>query len=197
MALKNRLESKLNDFLSLEEEFHGLLELQELAEKDDEVSIIDEIFKDSLVLKEKVLNKEIETLLSGKVDSNDCYLEINAGAGGTESQDWASMLLRMYSRWVENKGFNSSFLELSDGDEAGIKSASIKISGENAYGFLKSESGVHRLVRISPFDTQKRRHTSFASVWVYPSIDKSIKINIDEKDIRLDSMLIRLIAQLE
>ncbi len=129
----------------------------------------------------------ILTLLSGEADNNDCYLEINAGAGGTESQDWAEMLSRMYTRWIEKKTFNGRIIDISNGDEAGIKSITIKVSGENAYGLLKNESGIHRLVRISPFDSQKRRHTSFASVWVYPEVTNAINIKIEQKDIRIDT----------
>ena len=126
-------------------------------------------------------------MLSEEADNNDCYLEIHAGAGGTESQDWAEMLSRMYSRWIEKKSFKKSIIHISDGEEAGIKSISIKVSGDSAYGLLKNESGIHRLVRISPFDSQKRRHTSFASVWVYPEAANSIDIKIETKDIRVDT----------
>jgi peptide chain release factor 2 len=130
---------------------------------------------------------ELETLLSGEADINDCFLEINAGAGGTESQDWAQMILRMYSRWAEKQHYKISIMDENQGDEVGIKSICIRISGINAYGWLKTESGVHRLVRISPFDSQNRRHTSFASVWVYPVVDDNIEININEKDLRIDT----------
>ena len=130
---------------------------------------------------------QLESLLSGEADSNDCYLEVHAGAGGTESQDWAEMLLRMYTRWCEAHSYEVEWLEESQGEEAGLKSATIKVSGENAYGWLKTESGVHRLVRISPFDSQARRHTSFASVWVYPVVDDTINIVIEDKDLRVDT----------
>ena len=130
---------------------------------------------------------ELEFLLSGEADLNNAFLEINAGAGGTESQDWAQMLLRMYCRWCEKKKYQIKYMQENQGDEAGIKSVSIKITGDYAYGWLKTESGVHRLVRISPFDSQNRRHTSFARVWVYPVIDENIIINIDDKDIRIDT----------
>lgn len=130
---------------------------------------------------------QLETLLSGEADSNDCFLEINAGAGGTEAQDWASMLARLYSRWAESKGYKLEILEESPGEEAGIKSITLKIMGHQAYGWMKTESGVHRLVRISPFDSNARRHTSFASVWVYPVIDDSIDIAIEDKDLRIDT----------
>ena len=131
--------------------------------------------------------RQVETLLSGEADHNDAYLEIHAGAGGTESQDWAQMLLRMYTRWAERRGCKVEVLEMQDGEQAGIKSATLLIKGQNAYGWLKTESGVHRLVRISPFDSNARRHTSFASVWVYPVVDDSIKIEINDGDVRTDT----------
>src|SRR5687767_13914107 len=134
-----------------------------------------------------VARRQIETLLSGEADGNDAYLEVHAGAGGTESQDWAEMLLRMYTRWAERHGFKVDLLEIHDGEEAGIKSATIQVKGESAYGWLKTESGVHRLVRISPFDSNARRHTSFASIWVYPVVDDSIDIQINESDVRTDT----------
>ena len=126
-------------------------------------------------------------MLSGEADSNSAYLEFHPGAGGTESQDWAQMLLRMYSRWGEGRGYKIEAIEFSAGDEAGIKSATLKVIGKNAYGWLKTESGIHRLVRISPFDSQKRRHTSFASVWVYPEIDDNIEVDFQESDCRIDT----------
>ena len=129
----------------------------------------------------------VETLLSGEADSNDSYLEVHAGAGGTESQDWAEMLVRMYIRWAERRGYKVEILETTDGEEAGIKSATLQIKGDDAYGWLKTESGVHRLVRISPFDSDARRHTSFASVWVYPVVDDTIDIEINETDCRIDT----------
>lgn len=129
----------------------------------------------------------INTLLSGEADGNDCFIEINAGAGGTESQDWTQILSRMYSRWIDNKKFKKSIIDINSGEEAGIKSITIKVEGDNSYGLLKSESGVHRLVRISPFDSQKRRHTSFSSVWVYPIVSNNINIEIENKDIRVDT----------
>ena len=131
--------------------------------------------------------REIESLLSGEADGNDCYMEINAGAGGTEAQDWAEMLMRMYLRWAEQNGFKTTTLDYQEGEEAGIKSVTFNVIGEYAYGYLASESGVHRLVRISPFDFNKRRHTSFASVSVYPEIDDNIEIVIEEKDLRIDT----------
>jgi peptide chain release factor 2 len=130
---------------------------------------------------------ELESLLSGEADANDCYLEVHAGAGGTESQDWAEMLLRMYTRWSEQHGFKVEYIEESPGEEAGLKSATIRVSGDNAYGWLKTESGVHRLVRISPYDAASRRHTSFASVGVYPVVDDTIEIEIVDSDLRVDT----------
>ncbi len=138
-------------------------------------------------VRERTAKMELEGLLSGEADGNDCYLEIHAGAGGTEAQDWAEMLQRLYVRWAERKGYKVEWLEESGGEEAGIKSATMKITGENAYGWLKTESGVHRLVRISPFDSQARRHTSFASAWVYPVVDDNIKVDIQDKDLRIDT----------
>jgi peptide chain release factor 2 len=135
-----------------------------------------------------VKRREIEALLSGEADGNDTFLEVHAGAGGTESQDWASLLLRMYTRWAEQHGYKIEYLEETSGEEAGIKSATIQIKGRNAYGWLKSEHGVHRLVRISPFDANARRHTSFASVDIYPVVDDRIKIDINESDVRTDTM---------
>merc|ERR1711916_133402 len=132
---------------------------------------------------ERAERAELEALLSGEADGNDCYVEIHAGAGGTESQDWAGMLRRMYSRWANAHDMKLEEVEEHSGDEAGIKSSTLQIKGENAYGWLKSESGVHRLVRISPFDSNARRHTSFASIWVYPVIDDSIEVEINEKDV--------------
>ncbi|MGB1007366.1 MAG: peptide chain release factor 2, partial [Thalassobaculaceae bacterium] len=131
--------------------------------------------------------KQIESLLSGEADSNDCFLEIHAGAGGTEAQDWAEMMSRMYMRWSEAHGYKVEWIEESAGEEAGIKSATLKVTGHNAYGWLKTESGIHRLVRISPYDSAARRHTSFSSVWVFPVIDDSIEIEIEEKDLRVDT----------
>ncbi len=131
--------------------------------------------------------RELESLLSGEADGSDCYLEVHAGAGGTEAQDWAEMLLRMYTRWAEQHGYKVAWLEESPGEEAGLKSATVQVSGENAYGWLKTESGVHRLVRISPYDSAARRHTSFASVWVYPVVDDKIEVEVQDKYLRVDT----------
>ena len=131
--------------------------------------------------------RQLESLLSGEADGNDCFLEVHAGAGGTEAQDWASMLVRMYSRWCERRGFKLEMIEESAGEEAGVKSVTMRVEGDNAYGWLKTESGVHRLVRISPYDSSARRHTSFASAWVYPVVDDNIEIEVEDKDLRVDT----------
>jgi peptide chain release factor 2 len=136
---------------------------------------------------EEAKRREIESLLSGEADGNDCYIELNSGAGGTEAQDWAEMLMRMYMRWAEQHGYKVQLMEESEGEQAGIKSATLQVSGPNAYGWLKTEGGVHRLVRISPFDSNARRQTSFASVWVYPVVDDSIEIEINEADLKVDT----------
>src|SRR5690606_5178624 len=163
------------------------LELIELGEMEGDQEVIAEAERALKMLKAEVGERQMASLLSGEADANDTYLEINAGAGGTESQDWANMLLRMYTRWAERRGYKVELLEVHDGEEAGIKSATLLIKGENAYGWLKTESGVHRLVRISPYDSQARRHTSFASVWIYPVIDDSIEIEVNESDCRVDT----------
>ncbi|WP_338548376.1 peptide chain release factor 2 [Roseovarius phycicola] len=162
----------------------GLIELGEMEEDDEVVAEAENALK---ALAKKAAAKELEALLNGEADANDTFLEINAGAGGTESCDWASMLARMYVRWAEAKGYTVELQSEQAGDEAGIKSAAYKISGHNAYGWLKSESGVHRLVRISPFDSAAKRHTSFCSVWVYPVVDDNIEIEVNPADIRLDT----------
>ena len=161
--------------------------MYELAFEENNSIIIEECKKNINFLHNKVKQNEIKCFLSNENDSLDCYLEIHAGAGGTESQDWAQMLRRMYAKWSISKGFKEELISEHKGDEAGIKSSTIKISGEYIYGYLKSESGIHRLVRISPFDSGARRHTSFASVWVYPVVDESIDIEVLEKDLRIDT----------
>jgi peptide chain release factor 2 len=163
------------------------VELIALGEDEGDQSIVEEAEAAIRSLRGEIAARQIETLLSGEADANDTYLEIHAGAGGTESQDWASMLLRMYTRWAERRKMKVEVLEVHDGEEAGIKSATILVRGHNAYGWLKTESGVHRLVRISPFDSNARRHTSFASVWVYPVIDDTIEIDIPESEVRIDT----------
>ncbi len=184
---KRKLEQILSNFNKLKSEYDDLVELNELFKSENDQSLEQELSK---ILKNTIeLSNElkIKTLLSGEADSNDCYIEINAGAGGTESQDWAQMLSRMYVRWIDNKTFKKSIMDINSGEEAGVKSITIKVEGENAFGLLKSESGVHRLVRISPFDSQKRRHTSFSSVWVYPIVSNDIKVEIENKDLRIDT----------
>ena len=176
----------MNSFLSLEKECDELNELIKITNDDDE-KLISEINKNTKELIEKVRKKEFENFLSGEADPNSCFLEVHSGAGGVEAQDWAEMLVRMYTRWCEKKKFNFEILEENSGEEAGIKSLTLKIDGDYAYGWLKKESGIHRLVRISPFDSNSRRHTSFASVWIYPVIDEKIEVNLNEKDLRIDT----------
>ncbi len=187
MRERSRLQEALGRQQGLEKELRDLKELAALADQEGDEETVAEVGRELAALAARVERLELESLLSGEADRNDCYLQVNAGAGGTESQDWAEMLLRMYLRWAEAHGYRVEWVEETPGEEAGIKSATVKILGENAYGWLKSESGVHRLVRISPFDSQARRHTSFASVWVYPVIDDNIEITIDEKDLRIDT----------
>jgi peptide chain release factor 2 len=187
MRERTRLESQLGAFSDLETEFNDNLELLELAEAERDEAIASEAENALLALRRRAAKLEIESLLSGEADANDCFLEIHAGAGGTESQDWAEMLGRMYLRWAEAHGYKVEWIEESPGEEAGLKSATVRISGVNAYGWLKTESGVHRLVRISPYDSASRRHTSFASVGVYPVIDETIEVEINDKDIRVDT----------
>ena len=163
------------------------VELIELGEMEDDQDVVQEAEAALTELAERAAKKELEALLNGEADANDTFLEINSGAGGTESCDWASMLARMYVRWAESKGYKVELLSESAGDQAGIKSAAYKISGHNAYGWLKSESGVHRLVRISPFDSAAKRHTSFSSVWVYPVVDDNIEVDVNPADIRVDT----------
>ena len=184
---KKFLENIVNDFNSTVIELENLEELLELALKENHITVAKECEKKISYIHSQIKNIEVSCFLSGENDHLDTYLEIHAGAGGTESQDWAQMLRRMYSKWVEKKKCKFELINEHRGDEAGIKSSTIKITGSYMYGWLKSESGVHRLVRISPFDSGARRHTSFASVWVYPVIDDSIKIDIQEKDIRIDT----------
>jgi peptide chain release factor 2 len=171
----------------MERDLEDNLGLIELGEMEDDREVVADAEESLRRLREKAGQAEIEALLSGEADGNDTFLEINAGAGGTESCDWAAMLARMYVRWAEKHGYKVELISESSGEEAGIKSAAYKIVGHNAYGWLKSESGVHRLVRISPYDSSARRHTSFSSVWVYPVVDENIEIDIPDKDIRIDT----------
>ncbi len=187
MRERTHLADAIGAYRSLERELEDALTLAELGEAESDSASVDEAQRNLMDLKARAAKRELESLLSGEADQNDCYLEVHAGAGGTEAQDWAQMLLRMYVRWAEQHGYKVEWLEESPGEEAGIKSATIEIKGLNAYGWLKSESGVHRLVRISPFDSNARRHTSFSSVWVYPVIDDNIEIEILDKDLKVDT----------
>jgi len=187
MRERTRLDNAISGYRKIERELDDALGLIELADAEGDQAMIAEAEAQLEALKIDVHKRELESLLSGEADANDCYLEIHAGAGGTEAQDWALILTRMYLRWAEQHGYKTEWLEESEGEEAGLKSATIKVIGANAYGWLKTESGVHRLVRISPFDSQARRHTSFASAWVYPVIDDKIEIDIQEKDCRIDT----------
>jgi len=187
MRERTHLDQAIGDFRDFERRLEDDLTLIELGEAEDDPASIAEAEQDLERLRESVAKRQLQSLLSGEADTNDCYLEVHAGAGGTEAQDWAEMLTRMYLRWAEGHGFKVEWLEESPGEEAGIKSATLRIRGHNAYGWLKTESGVHRLVRISPFDSQARRHTSFASVWVYPVVDDTIEVTIEDKDLRVDT----------
>jgi peptide chain release factor 2 len=187
MRERTRLADAIERQQALEREFEDNVGLAELAEEEEDSATLAEAETALTALQERLGRLQLESLLSGEADANDCFLEVHAGAGGTESQDWAEMLLRMYTRWAEGRDFKLEWIEESPGEEAGIKSATVKVIGHNAYGWLRTESGVHRLVRISPFDSQSRRHTSFASVWVYPQVDESIEIDIEDKDLRIDT----------
>jgi peptide chain release factor 2 len=183
---KAQLERSIGTVETLTRELDDILTLHELGEAEGDAATVTEAENAITALAKTAEKRGLEALLSGEADSNDAYVEIHAGAGGTESQDWAQMLLRLYMRWAEQRGFKVEFFEESPGEEAGIKSATLKVMGPNAYGWLKTESGVHRLVRISPFDSNARRHTSFASVWVFPAIDDAIEIEIPEGEVRTD-----------
>ncbi len=187
MRERTRLNDVIENVRAFERDRRDAVELSELADLEGDEAILNEARATLTAVKQRADRAELETLLSGEADANDCYIEINSGAGGTESQDWASMLLRMYARWANAHGMKVSELEHQDGDTAGIKSATLLVEGANAYGWMKTEAGVHRLVRISPFDSNARRHTSFASVWVYPVIDDTIAIEILDKDVRTDT----------
>lgn len=187
MRERQFLEDSINGLKSLEAQISDHSELIEMGEEEGDDDIIAEAEDALRTLQKEAARQQLESLLSGEADSNDAYVEIHSGAGGTESQDWANMLMRMYTRWAERSGMKVELLELHDGEEAGIKSATLLIKGANAYGWLKTESGVHRLVRISPFDSNARRHTSFSSIWVFPVIDDSIEIEIAESDCRIDT----------
>jgi peptide chain release factor 2 len=187
MQERNRLDASISAVRDLEAELSDVRELVEMAEEEGDEALVKEAAGTLKALQKRAADAELMALLSGEVDGNDCFVEIHAGAGGTESQDWASMLRRMYVRWANARGFKIDELEEHVGDEAGIKSVTLKFKGENAYGWMKTESGVHRLVRISPYDANARRHTSFASVWVYPEIDDTIEVDIPESEVRVDT----------
>lgn len=187
MRERQFLEDSINGLKRLESQISDNAELIEMGEEEGDDEIVAEAEEALRVLQKEAARQQIESLLSGEADGNDSYLEIHSGAGGTESQDWANMLMRMYTRWAERSGMKVELLEIHDGEEAGIKSATLLIKGTNAYGWLKTESGVHRLVRISPFDSNARRHTSFSSIWVYPVVDDSIDIEVAESECRIDT----------
>lgn len=187
MQERTRLEEKIETVRGIENTLNDNVGMIELGEEEGDDDVVREAEQALEGLKVKAEKLQLQSLLSGPVDPNDAFVEVHAGSGGTEAQDWADMLLRMYVRWSEQHGYKVGLLEQSDGEEAGIKSATIRVEGENAYGWLKSENGVHRLVRISPYDANARRHTSFASVAVSPVIDETIEIDIEEKDLRIDT----------
>jgi peptide chain release factor 2 len=188
MQERTALEDQFSAIGRIEQELDDQLTMIELGEAEKDQKVVADAEKALQRLKAEVARRELEALLSGEADANDSYLEVHAGAGGTESQDWASMLLRMYTRWAEQHGFKIEWLEETEGEAAGIKSATVQVKGRNAFGWLKTENGVHRLVRISPFDANARRHTSFASVNIYPVVDDRINVDIKESDVRVDTM---------
>ena len=187
MRERTRLRAAIDGYRGLEQELEDGVGLVDLAEEEGDSAVVAEAEAALTELGERTAKQELESLLSGEADGNDAYVEVHAGAGGTESQDWAEMLLRMYIRWAEKRGYETEWVEESPGEEAGLKSATIIIKGANSFGWLKGESGVHRLVRISPFDSSSRRHTSFASVGAFPVIDDTIDIDIQDKDLRVDT----------
>ncbi len=187
MRERTALAGQVEGVQRLEAEVRDAMELAELAEAEGDAAMVADAVGSLKTLAAEAKRREIESLLSGEADANDAYLEVNAGAGGTEAQDWAEMLLRMYTRWAEQHGHTVTLMESSEGEQAGLKSATLQVSGPNAYGWLKTEAGVHRLVRISPFDSAARRQTSFASVWVYPVVDDSIEIEVNDADLKVDT----------
>ena len=187
MRERGRIADQVEGVQKLEQSVADSLELVEMAEAEGDAATADAAVADLVALAAEAKRREIESLLSGEADQNDAYLEVNAGAGGTEAQDWAEMLLRMYQRWAEKRGYKMTLTEESLGEEAGIKSATVQVSGPNAFGWLKTETGVHRLVRISPFGGNDKRQTSFASIYVYPVVDDKIEIEINPADIRTDT----------
>jgi peptide chain release factor 2 len=187
MRERNQLASQTEGLTRLESDVADTLELVAMAEAEADAAMVADGMASLRALAEDAKRREIESLLSGEADANDAYLEVNAGAGGTEAQDWAEMLMRMYTRWAEQHGHKVELLETSEGEQAGIKSATLRVAGSNAYGWLKTETGVHRLVRISPFDANARRQTSFASIWVYPVVDDTIEIEVRDADLKVDT----------
>ena len=187
MRERSRLEHLVGGYKRIEQDYTDAVELIELGDAEGDDAIVKEAEGALDKLRAEAAKRELESLLSGEADGNDCFLEVHAGSGGTEAQDWAEMLLRMYVRWAEAHGYKTEWVEESAGEGAGLKSATVKIAGTNAFGWLKTESGVHRLVRISPFDSAARRHTSFASAWVYPVIDDKIEIEVQDKYLRVDT----------
>jgi peptide chain release factor 2 len=187
MRERRRLEEAIGATMTLERELSETSELIELAESEGDDALVEDGIRNLAELAERADRDKVAALLAGEADANNAYIEINAGAGGTESQDWAEMLLRMYTRWAERHGFKVEMVDHHSGEQAGIKSATILVKGENAYGNLKTESGVHRLVRISPYDANARRHTSFSSAWIYPEVDENIDIQVEEKELRIDT----------
>jgi peptide chain release factor 2 len=187
MRERNRLASQTEGLVKLAADVSDTLELIGMAEAEGDTVMAADGMASLRSMAEDAKRREIESLLSGEADGRDAYLEVNAGAGGTEAQDWAEMLLRMYSRWAEQHGYKIALLEQTEGEQAGIKSVTMQVTGPNAYGWLKTENGVHRLVRISPFDANARRQTSFASIWVYPVVDDSIEIEIRDADLKVDT----------
>ena len=187
MRERQQLDEGINGVKAIEQQLRDNVELIEMGEEEGDDAIVKDAEDALKALKVEAARKQVEAMLSGEADGNDTYLEVHSGAGGTESQDWANMLLRMYTRWAERSGYKVELLEVHDGEEAGIKSATMLVKGHNAYGWLKTESGVHRLVRISPYDSNARRHTSFSSIWVYPVVDDTINIEVNESDCRIDT----------
>lgn len=181
------LKEKLERFVSIERQWEDVMTLNQLAEEEEDASVLDEVTKGIDDIGKRLSELKLETLLSGQYDRNNAIITLHAGAGGTEAQDWVEMLLRMYTRWCEKKGYKITTLDFLAGDEAGIKSVTVLVEGENAFGYLKSEKGVHRLVRISPFDASGRRHTSFASLEIVPEIDDSIEVEINPADLKIDT----------
>jgi len=187
MRERRRLDEAITATRKISSELEDTIELIEMAEAEGDEALVDDAVASLAALAERAERDKVTALLAGEADANDTYVEVNAGAGGTESNDWAGMLQRMYTRWAERHGMKVELIDSHAGEQAGIKSATMLIKGENAYGYAKTESGVHRLVRISPYDSSARRHTSFASVWVYPVIDDNIEVEVNEADLRIDT----------